>query len=247
MWFKVDDGFHKSRKLHNIPKRQRFAAAGLWAVAGSWAGDDLSDGHIPDSMIELWGPPKSAVDALVNAGLWDRVHDGFEFRNWDEYQPSKADVDADRAANRERQKNFRARLKQQKLREHAEHADMSHVTHNKVTEPPNAEVIELDPTRPDPKLKDSSKSDEDFDRWYSLYPRKEAKTAARKAFAKARKSADMVTLIAALERYVESVKGKDRQYVALPASWLNAGRWEDEYAPAQQHSHVPAGYAMFNR
>lgn len=235
MWFKVDDGFHKSRKLHNIPKRQRWAAAGLWSVAGSWAGDELSDGHIPNSMIELWGPPQSAVEALVSAGLWDRVHDGFTFRNWDEYQPSKEDVDADRAANRARQKAFRDRLKVQKQRHHAEAEPLSHVTVTEtVTEKRNAEsllVTEPDPTRPDPtrpEVKDSSISDEEFDRWYALYPRKEAKAAGRKAFAKARKSADMDTLITALERYVKSVKGKERQYIALPASWLNAGRWEDE-------------------
>lgn len=78
------------------------------------------------------------------------------------------------------------------------------------------------------EVKDSSISDEEFDRWYALYPRKEAKAAGRKAFAKARKSADMDTLVTALERYVTSVKGKERQYIALPASWLNAGRWEDE-------------------
>ena len=122
------------------------------------------------------------------------------------------------------------------------------MTGHNVTDPGDGGVTAPIPSHTIPSLKkDSSKPDEEFDRWYALYPRKEAKTAARKAFAKARKAADMVTLIAALERYVESVKGKDRQYIALPASWLNAGRWEDEYAPAQKHSHVPAGYAMFNQ
>ena len=71
-------------------------------------------------------------------------------------------------------------------------------------------------------------TDEEFDRWYSGYPRKEAKAAAQKAFAKVRKNVDFDTLMSGLERYVKSVKGKDRQYIALPASWLNAGRWEDE-------------------
>ena len=61
-----------------------------------------------------------------------------------------------------------------------------------------------------------------------MYPRKVGKTAARKAFAKVRKDVDMDVLMAGLERYVKSVKGKESQFVAHPASWLNGGRWEDE-------------------
>lgn len=73
----------------------------------------------------------------------------------------------------------------------------------------------------------SSKPDE-FDQWYSRYPKKEAKEAARKAFAKARKSVDLKTLIDGADRYVAATKDKDRQFLALPATWLNAGRWADE-------------------
>ncbi|UKA69558.1 hypothetical protein [Arthrobacter sp. FW306-06-A] len=73
----------------------------------------------------------------------------------------------------------------------------------------------------------SSKPDE-FDQWYSRYPKKEAKEAARKAFAKARKTVDLPALLEGVDRYVAATKDKDRQYLALPATWLNAGRWADE-------------------
>jgi hypothetical protein len=247
MWFKVDDGFHSSRKLLQIPKRQRWAAEGLWVHAGSWAGDNLTDGHIPDYIIAEWAPPPSAVEALVKVGLWDRTHGGFDFRNWAEYQPSREDVEVERAANRARQKAFRDRLKHQKHRDHAEAGHASRVTVTENVTAGNALVIQPDPTRPEPtrpKIKDSSKTDEEFDQWYSRYPRKEAKTAARKAFAKARKDVDMDTLMVGLTRYVASVKGRERQYIALPASWLNAGRWEDDYTPLQHQ--VPSMYAHFN-
>jgi hypothetical protein len=245
VWFKVDDGFHSSRKLLKIPRRQRWAAEGLWVHAGSWAGDNLTDGHIPDYIIAEWAPPPSAVEALVKVGLWDRTHDGFEFRNWAEYQPSRQDVNSERAASRQRMREYRARLKQQKHREHAEPEAALQRTVTEEAPVTNGVVTQLDPTRPDPKLKDSSKSDEEFDRWYAMYPRKEAKASARKAFAKARKSVDIDTLMASLERYVASVKGKDRQYIALPASWLNAGRWEDEYDQPQRQK-VPTLFAEFN-
>ena len=73
----------------------------------------------------------------------------------------------------------------------------------------------------------SSKPDE-FDQWYARYPKKEAKEAARKAFAKARKTVDLPVLLEGVDRYVAATRDKERQYLALPATWLNAGRWADE-------------------
>jgi hypothetical protein len=76
--------------------------------------------------------------------------------------------------------------------------------------------------------KDLSATPDEFDRWYSRYPRKEAREAGRKAFIKARKTVDLDTLTAGLEQYIRSVQGMERKFIALPASWLNAGRWADE-------------------
>jgi hypothetical protein len=145
-WFKVDDGFHASRKLLKIGKRSRFAAVGLWTVAGSWAADQLTDGHVPDYMIAEWGAPPAAPDALVDAGLWERTHDGYVFYNWHEYQPSKQDVDAERAASRERMRDLRAKRKQRKPLEQAEEEGVFGRT-----DPNSSESVRNpDPTRPDP-------------------------------------------------------------------------------------------------
>jgi hypothetical protein len=114
------------------------------------------------------------------------------------------------------------------------------------TEPSRGVHTEREGERGREVNKDLSSKPDEFDRWYSLYPRKEAKENARKAFVKARKQTDMETLVTSLERYTASMKGKDRQFIALPASWLNAGRWEDE-VPKPNLSVVPAGYAWANR
>ncbi len=156
MWFRVHDGFHSSRKLHNIPKRQKFGAVGLWTIAGSWAMDEKTDGHIPDSMIALWGPPPSAAESLVNAGLWERTRDGFDFRNWIEYQASREDMDSEKEANRLRKAESRHRLKQKKLRDHAENMGMSHVTGHDVTDPGHGGVTTPIPFHTIPIVKDSS-------------------------------------------------------------------------------------------
>ena len=145
-WFKVDDGLHASRKLLKIGKRTRFAAIGLWTVAGSWAADQLTDGNVPDYMIREWGAPPAAPDALVEAGLWERTHDGYVFYKWHEYQPSKQDVDAERAASRERMRDLRAKRKGPKPLKDAEVGDVFGRTVPNGSE----NVRNPDPTRPDP-------------------------------------------------------------------------------------------------
>ena len=145
-WFKVDDGLHASRKFLSIPRRGRFAAIGVWTVAGSWSADQLTNGHVPEYMLEEWNVPPSAAESLVSAGLWEVEQGGYVFRNWLEYQPSKQDVDAERAASRERMRELRARRKQPKPQKDAEEAEMFGRTVTNGSE----NVRNPDPTRPDP-------------------------------------------------------------------------------------------------
>lgn len=153
MWFKVDDGFHASRKLLAIPKRARFAAAGLWAIAGSWSGDQLTDGHVPEYMLTAWGAPPSAPQALVDCGLWEVESGGYVFCNWHEYQPSKQDVDAERATSRERMRDLRARRKQGKPQDSGPNGEAFTRTVTNGSE----NVSNPDPTRPDPVSKDTER------------------------------------------------------------------------------------------
>jgi hypothetical protein len=69
-----------------------------------------------------------------------------------------------------------------------------------------------------------------FDEWYSAYPKKVAKEAAAKAYAKAIKSIDPDELLAAsLPRLAELAKREPR-YIPHPATWLNSGGWQDDLA-----------------
>ena len=73
--------------------------------------------------------------------------------------------------------------------------------------------------------------DNDFVEFYLAYPRKEARPNALKAYVKARKDTPADVILAGVQRYVKAVEGKERQYIALPATWLNGRRWEDDLAP----------------
>jgi hypothetical protein len=72
-----------------------------------------------------------------------------------------------------------------------------------------------------------------FDDWYSVYPRKKEPQAAKKAFAKVIGSG-LIALPALMERtrafaatWANEPKDR-RKFIPYPASWLNAGGYDDE-------------------
>jgi hypothetical protein len=85
-------------------------------------------------------------------------------------------------------------------------------------------------------VKSTHASDDDaFDAFWAIYPRKVAKGAARKAWAKAMKDgADPAEVITGARRYATDPRRveADIRYTAHPATWLHAERWADEPAPA---------------
>lgn len=82
-----------------------------------------------------------------------------------------------------------------------------------------------------------------FDMFYAMFPRKEAKAAARVRWDKVVKDTPPAVIIAALELQIKAGifeekranalrEGKARDhYIKQPARWLNAGCWEDEIVP----------------
>jgi hypothetical protein len=68
------------------------------------------------------------------------------------------------------------------------------------------------------------------EQFWEAYPRRVAKKAAMKALDNVRKSGEVPfeVLLSAVLTYARAVAGKDVQYVAHPATWLNAGRWDDD-------------------
>ena len=156
-WFKVDDGLHASKKLLRIPRQHRLAALGLWTIAGSWSANQLTDGHVPDYMVDEWGGTQELVDWLVRSELWSLAEDGAQFNNWAEYQPTKAEVEDERRRNREKLQKWReSKRRAQEQREPGPEQDpvtggvtsYNTVTNQNVTAPQRN--VSPDPTRPDP-------------------------------------------------------------------------------------------------
>lgn len=84
--------------------------------------------------------------------------------------------------------------------------------------------------KPEPKKAPKADRDADFEIFWSAYPKKKSKETARKAFEKAIKKTDLQTMLDAIEKQKTTSDWMDHggQYVPYPATWLNAGAWEDE-------------------
>jgi hypothetical protein len=70
--------------------------------------------------------------------------------------------------------------------------------------------------------------DASFEVFYQAYPKRRARGKAEQAYTKALSFATAEELLAGAKRYAAEVRGKEEQFVAHPASWLNQKRWLDE-------------------
>lgn len=104
-WFKVDDHL----AFHPKVVAAGNAAMGLWTRAGSYCAAHLTDGCLPRAMLGPLGGRLRDAQKLIECDLWEATEEGWRFRNWNEFQPTKAQVEADRAATAERVREWRKR------------------------------------------------------------------------------------------------------------------------------------------
>lgn len=102
-WFKVDDGLAFHPKVIAAGN----AAMGLWLRAGAYSAKFETDGRLKFAELSPLSCRKRDIDRLVEVGLWERVDGGIRFKDWADYQPTKAQKDAERAQTRERVNRFR--------------------------------------------------------------------------------------------------------------------------------------------
>lgn len=94
-WTKVDDQFHAHPKVLRAWHSYR-PSLGLWALALSYTGAYLTDGHVPDPFVRgALGSAterRRAVSALTDSGLWVPVERGWEFHDFHDFNESAAAV-----------------------------------------------------------------------------------------------------------------------------------------------------------
>ena len=108
-WARFDDGYSDHPKV---------CAAGPWGElldmrAIIWCARQETDGKVPESALSRLAHdiPKArhVVARLVEVGRWIQTDGGYEVVDFLDYNPSRAERDADRAAARERMANARER------------------------------------------------------------------------------------------------------------------------------------------
>ena len=70
------------------------------------------------------------------------------------------------------------------------------------------------------------KTTDGFDRWYKVYPRRQSKGDAFKAWNQVGGEEIADEIIKATKRYPFS---DDTKYIKLPATWLRAWCWDDQF------------------
>lgn len=91
-----------------------------------------------------------------------------------------------------------------------------------------------------------------FDTWWRAYPRKQGKRVALKAYARALRRADALTILAGAQRYAADPNRRE-QFTAHPSTWLNRDGWDDAPEPARSgrdrgvDANVAEGFALARR
>lgn len=75
---------------------------------------------------------------------------------------------------------------------------------------------------------------DDFDRFWALWPRKIAKKAARKAWDKAVKDDTVLDIMSGVHEYIKNLPEQEK-FIPHPATWLSQGRYFDEKFEKKEH------------
>jgi hypothetical protein len=262
-------------QLAAILNRSRHEMAGLLMELWEWADDNVVfdvrvlSGSEPDTcpgVVRLGADAKHLLDAVSDVtGLADAMMrvgwltidgESLVFPNFGRHNGKSAKA---RALDTSRKKSARAndgkpvrqmsgskpdknRTREEKRREEN---NTPLIPHRGNLEPPPSSadgVTAKSPTKRKPK---PAAEPEGFAEFWAAYPKKVAKPAAAKAFAKLAPSPELLaTILAAIAKQARSEQWtKDGgQFVPHPASWLNQQRWLDEMkaqAPPQATPPAP--------
>jgi hypothetical protein len=145
------------------------------------------------------------------------VADNVVILSYSEYQFTKERIESERKLAAERMAKSRG------LRR------TDTVTETEV-QPPHTHPIPI--PIPNKDIKIANPSDSEFNLFWAIYPRKEAKGAARTAFLKACKKASVDSIIEGAKRFA-SDPNRQPEFTAHASTWLNQERWTDDALPAR--------------
>lgn len=210
-----------------------------------WSRRLLTDGFIPERIVGRMFTADALEELTTNDTYRPslmRVEGGLQIHDFDEHQITKAEIAKKREAGRLGGKAKAARV-------YAENEGLASTVVAGATEvlKHNASKT-LAKTETESESESSSKElmaagaaasadySQDFLQFYSIYPRKTGKRAAWlkwKGLLRSR-TVTAADIIAGAQRFATDPNlPRDTTFIPHPATWLNAGRWEDGPLPAR--------------
>ena len=193
------------------------------------ASRNVTRGHVDVTAEDI----ASALDVTeeqiekIFSAMQGRVMEGNKLTGWEKRQPKREDSGdgesgAKSAAERKREQRERERLAQIELEKQQCHEASRNVT----TDTDKDTEKELKPL-----LSESVDSNDDFEQFWTAYPKKQAKQDASKAFRSAKlKPEQLQTVLQDITSRKSSAEWlKDGgKFIPLPATYLRGQRWLDE-------------------
>ena len=210
-WFRVDDGFSDHAKVHALQDSKHWKGAiALWTLAGSWCAKHEKDGLVPAATVRRLGFVAAEADALVTCGLWGKAEDGYQFHQWQERNPLRAELDAKREQTRNKVTEWRDRNKKPKCNPVTNDHVTGHaeVGNHPVTLPPSQTLPVPDPSRPDPESGRARARPEPVDRLPEPEPEPHGPPSPGHGFKQSRMLALFVAEFEAVQRSTPSLGGK---------------------------------------
>lgn len=161
-----------------------------------------------------------ALKTFVKFGMVDIIDDVLKISNWEKYQNTQG-MERIRSQTRARVSKYRERKK-------LESGEPENDCNSDVPTTCNVTVTQGNATD---KERDKEYIYAQFDKFYSLYPKKVGKQQALKAWLKLKPDEALFNKITeAVKQQSQSEQWlKDNgQYIPYPGTWLNGRRWEDE-------------------
>lgn len=210
-----------------------------------WSRRLLTDGLIPQGMVQRMFAPESLAALTSNdpeRPSLRQTDGGYEIHDFLESQTSKAEIEAMRERKIEAGRAGGYAKAKAKQTPTSGLAGASKVPADSGCETPSKTYPETE-TETETKNKNSVQAtpsrmlESEFAEWWKVYPRKQAKPDALKAFKAARKTTDLDTLTKGAQAYALLNLGGDRSKVKMPAGWLRSERWADEdQIPSEDHT-----------
>lgn len=234
------------RKLARFGKDAR-ACRDLYVQMLCYCKRTMSDGHVPAEEIGVLVYPDAPkvgerdADRLVSVDLAERTETGYFLPGYLKRNKSRAEIEEERegkAAGGSKGNHVKWHVMRGVTDSECDHctdrssdgdATPGGIASDRHRTEDIGQRTEDRPTTPSRKR--SKTTPDGFDAFWIAYPKKVGKDAARKAWGNAVKRAEAADIIGGLGRLLPSLKQSEPKFIPHPASWLNAGRWEDEVAP----------------